>query len=128
VAERSTRVVLTSGRSAAWAVGGVQRFAVASGATGHDVPCAGAYRAECARGVAGVAHSAPIHADAPKVRDLSRDWGWGTATCAGKTTEGGIGTTGEVTIYLRLTAANRPVPTCTPGHGPSPDPTLFCVS
>jgi hypothetical protein len=52
----------------------------------------------------------------------------GTATCTGKTTEGGMGTTGEVTIYLRLTAANRPVPTCTPGHGPSPDPTLFCVS
>ena len=52
----------------------------------------------------------------------------GTATCTGKTTPGGMGTTGEVTIYLRLTAANRPVPTCTPGHGPSPDPTLFCVS
>jgi cytochrome c oxidase assembly protein Cox11 len=52
----------------------------------------------------------------------------GTATCTGKTTERGMGTTGEVTIYLRLTAANRRVPTCTSGHGPSPDPTLFCAS
>ena len=52
----------------------------------------------------------------------------GRATCTGQTTVGGMGTTGEVTIYLRMTAANRPVPTCIPGHGPSPDPTLFCVS
>jgi hypothetical protein len=52
----------------------------------------------------------------------------GRANCTGQTTVGGMGTTGEVTIDLRLTGANRPVPTCTPGHGPSPDPTLFCVS
>jgi hypothetical protein len=51
----------------------------------------------------------------------------GRATCTGQTTAGGIGTIGEVTIYLRLTA-NRSVPTCTFGHGLSPDPTLFCVS
>ena len=52
----------------------------------------------------------------------------GRATCTGRTTAGGVGTTGEVTIYLRLTANRRSVPTCTLGHGLSPDPTLFCVS
>jgi hypothetical protein len=34
----------------------------------------GESHAECGRGEVGVAHTAPIHPDTPKVRDLSRDW------------------------------------------------------
>jgi hypothetical protein len=50
----------------------------------------------------------------------------GSAACSGYLPGSGAGQ--RVMVFLRLTGANKPVPTCTLGHGPSPDQTLFCVS
>jgi hypothetical protein len=50
----------------------------------------------------------------------------GFAACSGYVPGSGAGQ--KVTVRLRLTGAGEPVPICTLGHGPSPDPTLFCVS
>jgi hypothetical protein len=50
----------------------------------------------------------------------------GFATCSGHVPGSGAGQ--KLTVRLRLTVAGKPVPTCTLGNGPSPNPTLFCVS
>jgi hypothetical protein len=50
----------------------------------------------------------------------------GFAACSGYVAGSGAGQ--KVIVRLRLTGAGKPVPTCTLGHGPSPNPTLFCVS
>jgi hypothetical protein len=49
----------------------------------------------------------------------------GNAACSGLL---GSGAGQRVMVFLRLTGANKPVPTCAFGHGPSGNQTLYCVS
>ena len=50
----------------------------------------------------------------------------GRAFCSGYRT--GTGPGRKVLVFLRLTSANKPVPTCAIGDGPSRNTNLFCVS